>query len=62
MIFSHDEKKPAIDQTAYVAPNEVISGDVRVGAGKHHPQERSIISMWRCSTGLPVALETVCSR
>jgi carbonic anhydrase/acetyltransferase-like protein (isoleucine patch superfamily) len=33
MIFSHDEKKPAIDQTAYVAPNAVICGDVRIGAG-----------------------------
>ena len=33
MILSHDEKEPAIDSGAYVAPNAVVCGDVRIAAG-----------------------------
>ena len=33
MIVSHDQKEPVINTTAYVAPNAVICGDVRIAAG-----------------------------
>lgn len=33
MILSHDEKKPTIDPSAYIAPNAVVCGDVRIAAG-----------------------------
>ncbi len=33
MILSHLGKSPHIDPTAYVAPNAVVCGDVRIGAG-----------------------------
>lgn len=31
MIIKHKNKEPQIDQTAYIAPNAVICGDVRIG-------------------------------
>lgn len=31
MIVEHRGKRPAVDQSAYVAPNAVLSGDVRIG-------------------------------
>jgi carbonic anhydrase/acetyltransferase-like protein (isoleucine patch superfamily) len=33
MLLSHDEKEPVIDSDVYVAPNAVVCGDVRIGAG-----------------------------
>ena len=33
MILSHLGKSPHIDPTAYVAPNAMVCGDVRIGAG-----------------------------
>src|SRR5207245_11745954 len=33
MIIEHLGKRPTIDQTAYIAPNAVICGDVRIGPG-----------------------------
>jgi carbonic anhydrase/acetyltransferase-like protein (isoleucine patch superfamily) len=33
MLLSHDEKEPMIDSDVYVAPNAVVCGDVRIGAG-----------------------------
>ncbi|MHB8461571.1 MAG: gamma carbonic anhydrase family protein, partial [Vulcanimicrobiaceae bacterium] len=32
MRYSHNEKSPTIDPSAYVAPTAVISGDVTIGA------------------------------
>ncbi len=31
MLISHQEKNPVIDPSAYVAPNAVLCGDVRIG-------------------------------
>ena len=33
MVIEHLGKRPTIDQTAYIAPNAVICGDVRIGPG-----------------------------
>jgi carbonic anhydrase/acetyltransferase-like protein (isoleucine patch superfamily) len=33
MLLSHDEKTPTIHPDAYIAPNAVVCGDVRIGAG-----------------------------
>jgi carbonic anhydrase/acetyltransferase-like protein (isoleucine patch superfamily) len=32
MLLEHLEKKPQIDESAYIAPNATICGDVRIGA------------------------------
>jgi carbonic anhydrase/acetyltransferase-like protein (isoleucine patch superfamily) len=33
MMYSSQNKKPQIDESAYVAPTAVVSGDVKIGAG-----------------------------
>ena len=33
MILSHDNKTPLIDPGAYVAPNAIVCGDVKIGPG-----------------------------
>jgi gamma-carbonic anhydrase len=33
MLLEHEGRKPSIDPSAYVAPNAVVSGDVRIGKG-----------------------------
>jgi len=33
MILAHDGKRPVIHESAYIAPNATVCGDVRVGAG-----------------------------
>ena len=33
MIIEHDDKRPKIAQSAYVAPTAVVRGDVRIGSG-----------------------------
>jgi carbonic anhydrase/acetyltransferase-like protein (isoleucine patch superfamily) len=33
MLIEHRDAQPTVDPSAYVAPNAVLSGDVRVGAG-----------------------------
>lgn len=33
MLLRHQGKAPQIDETAYIAPNAVIAGDVSIGAG-----------------------------
>ena len=33
MILEHDDKRPEIDPSAYVASNAVVRGDVRIGPG-----------------------------
>ena len=33
MLIAHDGKVPVVHESAYVAPNAVLCGDVRVGAG-----------------------------
>jgi carbonic anhydrase/acetyltransferase-like protein (isoleucine patch superfamily) len=33
MLIEHAGKRPSVDETAYVAPNAVVSGDVVVGPG-----------------------------
>jgi carbonic anhydrase/acetyltransferase-like protein (isoleucine patch superfamily) len=33
MLIEHEGKRPAIDESAYVAPNAVVSGDVTLGPG-----------------------------
>jgi hypothetical protein len=31
MLIEHDGRRPTVDPTAWVAPNAVVSGDVRIG-------------------------------
>ena len=33
MIIEYSGQRPQIDGSAYVAPNAVVRGDVRIGAG-----------------------------
>jgi UDP-3-O-[3-hydroxymyristoyl] glucosamine N-acyltransferase len=33
VIYASGDKKPRIDESAYVAPNAIVSGDVTIGAG-----------------------------
>ena len=33
MILEYGDKKPEMEQSAYVAPNAVVRGDVRIGSG-----------------------------
>ena len=33
MILEYGDKKPKVDKSAYVAPNAVVRGDVRIGSG-----------------------------
>lgn len=32
MLIEHEGRRPRIDPTAWIAPNAIVSGDVRIGA------------------------------
>ena len=42
MIIEHEGQTPRIHQTAYIAPNAVVSGDVEIGARLERDCERVV--------------------
>ncbi len=55
MKYSHNEKSPVIDPSAYIAPSAIISGDVTIGA-KCAVLHGAIIT----SEGAPIVLGSEC--
>lgn len=50
MLIAHDGKAPIVDATAYVAPNAVVCGDVRIGPGCRVMFGAQIIAEGGCIT------------
>jgi carbonic anhydrase/acetyltransferase-like protein (isoleucine patch superfamily) len=55
MILTHDGKRPRIDESAYVAPNATVCGDVRIAPGC-----RVLFGACIVAEGQPVTLGNTC--
>src|SRR3954451_16125063 len=55
MIFDHDQRKPVIDPSAWIAPNAVICGDVHIGAGS-----RILFGACLIAEGKPMTIGSNC--
>ncbi len=55
MILSHENKRPMLDPSSYLAPNATVCGDVRIGAGC-----RIMFGACVVAEGEPITIGTDC--
>jgi carbonic anhydrase/acetyltransferase-like protein (isoleucine patch superfamily) len=55
MLIEHDGHRPRVHPTAWVAPNAVLSGDVRVG-----PDSRVLFGAVLTAEGAPITVGSAC--